>query len=565
MQSYVFYLSLCFGLLSFWLSPKGYAQEKTATQIVWLDSAAHEEDLPALLKKMQRLERRDSALISFLQEQAYWTASIDSIGGGQSFVYLGPRFEITRIDYPATGPEEIEVTRTFTSGRGLSAKAQIEKKGMRYYQNHGYPFVRWSWYPAQVDAGEVVLKAVAERGPFVQYDSLIIAKPIISQGYLERLTGQFIGAPWHEQRFGRSARLLKNLPFAQLTTAPDVTFDGNGALLRYNLQARRVNRFEFFLGLLPNAGEQGGARVTGELHLELFNLAKAGRYLRIDWQRVKERSPRLDFAYEHPYLFKTPLVWTVEGSLLKEDTLFVNRRLNFSLRRETYTGLSIGLITDLRGSAILSAPSTIDEGREASTSAYGLGLSIAFQGLDNPVFPRKGLKAKASIGGGARRLVEMQGTTDTLQSNYGYAELSTDAVFNLPLGEVSGLMLRSALYRLEAGELFLNDLQRLGGLNSLRGFNQNEFFASRAAVASIEYRIFPEENSVLFVFADGGLLGYTLSNGESLRDRVLGIGLGMTLATDAGALSINWAVGSTLRQGFDLRQSKIHFGYTARF
>ena len=567
MQNYAFYLSL-FLLTSFWLSPKGFAQDAQTMHIEWMDSAAHGAELAKLESSLYRHATSDSSLLAALHDKSYWTASVDSLAitaqARKFYVYLGPRFVISSLTYP--GPEQHrEISRAFTSKKGLSAKARIEKTGIQHLQNTGYPFASWSWHPVAIDSNQIALHATVKKGPYIQYDSVIIDPDLISPDYLALLTGQQPGTPYHEQRFKYSSLLIGRLPFVELSSPPQVAFDGNGATISYRLKPRKINRFEFFLGLLPNAGEEGGTLVTGEMHLELYNLAKAGRYLAIDWQHVKERSPRLDFAYKHPFLFKTPFRWELAAQLLKEDSLFVNRNLNLAIVRETYSGLSYGLKGTLRGSNVLSTPAASRENESLSNAGYGVGAVFGWQGLKDPLFARDGLRASLEASLGSRQIGEGVSTADSLESPYSFTEVALDAVWNFSTGRSSGLSLRATAYGLDAEVLFINDLRRFGGLRSVRGFNQNEFFASHAAVVSAEYRVFPEEQSVVYLFIDAGKMRYSLSNGDRWEDTVLGLGIGMTLKTQAGALTINWAVGKSREQSMDLRQSKIHFGYTARF
>ena len=60
--------------------------------------------------------------------------------------------------------------------------------------------------------------------------------------------------------------------------------------------------------------------------------------------------------------------------------------------------------------------------------------------------------------------------------------------------------------------LFINDLFRLGGLNSLRGFNENQFYTSAYAVATAEFRQFIGADSYVFLFADQAYLRHDLAN-----------------------------------------------------
>ena len=70
------------------------------------------------------------------------------------------------------------------------------------------------------------------------------------------------------------------------------------------------------------------------------------------------------------------------------------------------------------------------------------------------------------------------------------------------LGQVWVLFTGLSAGLIENENLFLNEMFRVGGLNSLRGFSQNFFFASEYVLSNLEMRLFFESNSHLFVFYD---------------------------------------------------------------
>jgi hemolysin activation/secretion protein len=111
--------------------------------------------------------------------------------------------------------------------------------------------------------------------------------------------------------------------------------------------------------------------------------------------------------------------------------------------------------------------------------------------------------------------------------------------------------------------LFHNDLFQIGGLNSLRGFNENEFFAKRCALSAMEARYFFEEKSYLMAFYDQGFLN--ISTVGHSNSNPSGLGVGMALNVKTGLLKLVYAIGSRKGQTFDIGHSKIHFGFETVF
>ena len=114
-------------------------------------------------------------------------------------------------------------------------------------------------------------------------------------------------------------------------------------------------------------------------------------------------------------------------------------------------------------------------------------------------------------------------------------------------------------------QLFKNDAYRLGGFNSIRGFNEDEFYATTYSFLTTEARLFLDEFSYLSLFGD---VAWLKSNYEGVDDSrtPFGIGAGISFSTDAGIFNFVYALGSAQDQkGLNFGQSKIHFGYISRF
>jgi hemolysin activation/secretion protein len=111
--------------------------------------------------------------------------------------------------------------------------------------------------------------------------------------------------------------------------------------------------------------------------------------------------------------------------------------------------------------------------------------------------------------------------------------------------------------------LFLNDLFRLGGLKSIRGFNENFFYARSYVYINIEQRLFFDQSSFLMIFVDGG----TLENPYFAKtiDYPVSFGAGLNLETGSGIFRFIYGVGKSNLQPLEFSYSRIHFGYLARF
>ena len=114
-----------------------------------------------------------------------------------------------------------------------------------------------------------------------------------------------------------------------------------------------------------------------------------------------------------------------------------------------------------------------------------------------------------------------------------------------------------------APTVYQNELYRFGGQMTLRGFNEDELFASSRSVTTIEYRYLLDRNSAVFIFYDQGY--YENRAVSYVRDYPYGFGGGLSFGTNLGIFSLSYALGSQQSNPILLKNGKIHFGYVAYF
>jgi len=107
-------------------------------------------------------------------------------------------------------------------------------------------------------------------------------------------------------------------------------------------------------------------------------------------------------------------------------------------------------------------------------------------------------------------------------------------------------------------------LYQLGGLSSLRGFNQQSLFASNYYFLTTEYRYLFDRNSSVFAFVEGGFYeSNRLNNYEN--GLPVGAGFGVNFATKTGVFTLTYALGKQNDNPVLVRNGKVHFGYISLF
>ena len=213
---------------------------------------------------------------------------------------------------------------------------------------------------------------------------------------------------------------------------------------------------------------------------------------------------------------------------------------------------------NLWGVIVLSNPISFLNLSNIKSDSYGIGIQK--KSLDYIPNPTKGfnLYGDLTIGKRKSRLFDSLEWINT--TTY---KLSFNLDWYIPISKRNIVKLSNKSDFYYAPEIFQNELFRFGGLQTLRGFNEEEIFASSKSIFSVEYRFLLDKNSAVFAFYDQGI--YENIAIEYKRDTPFGFGAGLSFGTNLGIFSISLAVGKQLENQILLRNSKIHFGYIAYF
>ncbi len=520
------------------------------------------------------------SLVEALHERSYIAARVDTVIFGkdtaQAYLWIGDTFNWVRLS--KGNVEDYFLDRTGFRERFYRDKPfrykeynKLEQSFIKVSENNGFPFASITLDSIQLTEQGLSAALNYQKGPYFTFDSLmIIGKTKTKNRYLTRHLRIYKGQPYSQQRVDEAERLLRELPFLSTVRAPEVIFSKNEATLNLFLTEKKINQIDGIIGFLPGEGTDKKLLVNGELNLGLRNLFGTGKTLNAEWRKIKQASQTLDLYYIHPKLFGSGMDIRGDFDLFKQDSTFLSilRKITFIQRTGTYS--KINVIAGLKTSRPLNGVQDTASFKFADFNHYTYGLGYERNTLDNIFYPRRGW-VFATEGYVGNKTIRPNPEFDP--AYYEGARLNS-VQFNLEgklerytkLGKASVLVSRLLGGRIfnDKNNLFFNDLYRVGGLRTLRGFNENNFFASSYGVATLEYRFFTDETSYLLLFYDQGYLVNDL-NPAGKYDYPLGFGAGVSFTTPAGVFNFIYSLGNSNDQKISINLSKIHFGITSRF
>ena len=133
---------------------------------------------------------------------------------------------------------------------------------------------------------------------------------------------------------------------------------------------------------------------------------------------------------------------------------------------------------------------------------------------------------------------------------------------NLYLNKKNSINIKSHNFYLKSNDYVINELHRFGGINSIRGFNENSLQANLFSSVLTEYRYAVNDGLYLHSIID---YGYYQDKTVNKSNNLVGLGFGFGLLTKNGLFNFIYANGSTKEQTIKLSNSIVHISFKARF
>lgn len=451
--------------------------------------------------------------------------------------------------------------------------AKSFEKIISYYENNGYPFTSVKLDSISITSDSISAVLNVQKGKLFKIDSVIImGNAKVNKQFLYKYLSVKPSMPFNEDIIKSISQKIKQLPFIFEKQPQQVRLTNKTNKLLLFLDKKNASQFDGIIGFLPDNITKKTV-VTGDIKLKVINgIFKNGETVDVQWRRLQSQTQDFKGRIIYPYLFGTPVGTDYSLKIYKRDTTFIDITNNIGLQYY-FSGLNNFKVfykqrnTNLISTSGYSLITTLPEYADITTQSYGAGFT--FEKLNYRFNPRKGAALNINAQTGNRiikknpKVNEIAYTNLLLRSTQ--YQLESDLNIFIPIynNNVLHIGLQGASV-FGNSSIFKNELFRIGGLKTLRGFDEESIYTSSYVIPTLEYRFLFAQNSNLLLFAEGAWYENN-SNNLYLKDTPVSVGAGINFETKAGILSLNYAIGNQFGNGFDLRSGKIHFGLTALF
>jgi len=337
--------------------------------------------------------------------------------------------------------------------------------------------------------------------------------------------------------------------FVKQTKYPEILFSKDSTKIYVYVEKTKANTFDGFIGF--SNSEEKKITFNGYVDLLLNNILNTGETFTIYWKSDGNDQKTFNGGVELPYVFKSPFGLKGQLNIFKQDSTFQNTKTAidlgyfFNYNTRLYLGYQATESSDIQN---LNTSSISDYKNSFLTTNFEF-----FQfSPENQLFPEK-TKMIVKTGVGSRESKFNKNSQFFLNVDFGHS---------IYLNEKNNFYIRTQDYYLSSDTYIVNEMYRFGGINSVRGFNENSLQANAFASILTEYRYILAPAIYVHSIIDYGYYQDKTSNTEG---NLLGLGFGFGLLTKNGFFNIVYANGSNGNDPIKLSNSIVHISFKTNF
>ena len=558
------------------------AQKNYTLDIQSINDAALLKKIPfkkQFLTKSDRDKELQNVLFACF-DNAYLTANYDSLQTDslslKAYLSFGAQYKWANLKKGNVDEgvlSEIGFREKIYSNKPVYYKSvkRVQEKLITYYENNGYPFASVKLDSIVISDGSISAQLKLTKNSEIKIDSVVInGTAQIASVYIYNYLGIKPGSLYNESQLKKVNTRIAELPFVRATKPASVTFTNKFNKLILNLEKKRASQFDGIIGILPD-NVTGKILFTGDVRLKLQNGLGRGELIDLNWRRLQTQTQDLKARLVYPFILRTPFGLDYNFKLYKKDTTFIDVNQNIGVQYLLIGGNYIKVFYNNKTSTLLSTKglenlTTLPVNADVSTNMYGLGLK--YEKLDYRLNPRKGFSILMNASAGTKKIKRNTKLNPVIYDKIRLTSALYTGDFEgsvfLPIADRSTVKIGAQAGFIYGETTFQNELFRIGGLKTLRGFDEESINTSTFSIFTLEYRFILEQNSYLYAFGD--IAPYENNNSKQyVQDTPYGFGAGISFETKAGIFSINYALGKQFSNPIELKSGKIHFGIVNYF
>ena len=410
-------------------------------------------------------------------------------------------------------------------------------------ETNGYSLAKLKLINFQTKNNSLCAELFLNQGNFRVLNNIVIkGYDKFPESHKKEILRLFKNKTFNKENLSKIQNNFEEFRFVNQIKYPEILFTKDTTKIYVYLEKAKANKFDGYVGFSND--KKNNLELNGYLDLLLVNIMNAGENLSLYWKSDSGNQKTFNLNVEVPYIFKSPIGIKANLNIFKQDSLFQNAKTAidvgyfFNYNTRLYLGYQSAESSDIQN----SNNSTI---RDYSNSFVTANFEFLNIDKSNFLLPEK-TKLSSKIGFGSRY---------SNSNNYQQFFANIDISHCLILNNRNSIYLKSRNYYLQSDQYIINELYRFGGINSIRGFNENSLQGNFFSSILSEYRYLVSPELYVHSIID---YGYFSDSTSSLSDNLFGIGFGFGLLTKNGLLNMVYANGNSGNQNIQLSNSVVH-------
>tara|TARA_R110002126_G_scaffold78829_2_gene196132 strand:+ start:39493 stop:41139 length:1647 start_codon:yes stop_codon:yes gene_type:complete len=347
---------------------------------------------------------------------------------------------------------------------------------------------------------------------------------------------------FNQLKINQTSNLSKNIPFIEEIKPPEVLFTKDSTKLYLYFKKRLNNSFDGIVNFASK--ENGGVLFNGNIDLKLNNTLNKGEKFELFWNSIAEERQEFKLSTEIPYILNSKFTPKISFSIYRQDSTFLNTTFNSELFFNLNPKVKIALTYNSETSE------NLEENINSTIATYKnmfLGFKLIYRIPKEDFFFNDKFYFQINPTIGKRN-------TNLNASNQFKIEGSTSVIWDLNLR--NSFYIRNTTGYLNSDTFLDNELFRIGGANSIRGFNEQSIFTNSYTYFNAEYRYLTSNKSYLYTITDIG---------KATSNTLIGIGLGYSFSKGNSIININSVLPNSTNTKSQLSNIQLIINWTSFF
>ena len=520
--------------------------------------------IPENFINYKELKNSSDTIFKNIQRIGYLEAAYKTLNKKNDSTYivtyvLGKKYKYIKLYYTNAdfNREEIEqLSDKITNDYFIIPFSELEntlQSLVNYKTSKGFSFARINLDKITVEKNYTLKANLVLKTKIKRKINKVIVKGYskFPKSYLKHYVGLRSGSVYSNDKLLAYNNVLSTLGFVSVVKTPEILFKKDSTIVYLYLKKKKNNLFDGVLGLSNNENNDK-LIINGYLNIELVNNLNFGERFVINYRADGNDQQNFRAFLKMPYLFKSPVGVDLELMIFKRDSSFVTTSQNINVVYQINPNSS-GFV----GYKSYESSNLLDENEinplveDYNSKFFQFGGNYSVN-QNSKLFP---IKSYFSLN-------TQIGSRITTENNV--SQLKFDAIlqhiFNLDFK--NSIYLKNKTRYFSSNDYFINELFRFGGINSIRGFEENSIDATFYSVLNSEYRYRINNNTYINSIIDAAYFENKL---QVVSEYLYSFGLGIGLNTKAGFLKFGIANGNVTNQDFSFSNTKLHFSIISKF